>query len=161
MKNAILSISALIVLGCGGSSGTKVPNVAAYQSLLADTSAAVAKHEDASATLSAATCPAECSRYSAEVTPMLQDMNAMSPNMDGCMRDMGHPPEAQMQSTCQSMLSELNAHLAACCTVSDIAGEAKRHADAMSAMIQQEVAWAGDMQGMLNGPMMSGGTCHH
>lgn len=161
MKNTIVAVLPLLALGCGGNSGTRVPNISAYQTLLTDASAAVRVHKDASATLSSATCPAECSRYASAIRPRLETLSSMSLDMDACMRDMGHASDAQMQSTCQSMNSELTAHLAVCCTATDVAAEVDRHAAAMSGMLQQQVAWAAEMQGMLGDSMMSGGTCHH
>jgi hypothetical protein len=118
-------------------------------------------HTTASAALSASNCPAEKSRYEAQVRPMLDRMASMSVDTDACMNDMGHTGTADMQSTCRSMQAELDDHLAAACSTGDIAGEAARHASAMHTMLQHETDRAATMQSMMgDSSMMSGGMCH-
>ena len=145
-----------VVLGIGlsGCGWSRMPDLTAYQDLASDVSAAVARHQANSATLDAAACPGEASRYEAEVRPMLQHMEAMSVAMDAHMRDMALAGSADLQVTCLSMMAELDAHLAAACSASDIPAEASRHGTAMDAMLQHELA---DMAVMQAGSMMSGG----
>ena len=66
---------------------------------------------------------------------MLERMEAPSGGMDAHMRDMGLATSADMQATCLSMMSELEAHPAAVCSVNDVAAEA-RHGTAMDGMLQ-------------------------
>jgi len=155
-KVVLTAAFGLAMVGCGG---TKAPDIAAYQKLGADLSAAVESHETTCATLTTADCPGERSRYDAEVRPMLDRMLSMSGDMDACMNDMGYAASADMRGTCQSMRTELDSHLAAACTA-DIAGEASRHAAVMGGMLQHEMDRSVAMQGMMGGSMMSGGMCH-
>lgn len=137
---------------CGG---MKAPDTAAYQRLSGELSAAVENHRAASANLTAANCPAERDRYGTQARPLLERMASMTAEMDAHMRDMGHGGLADMQSTCRSMSSELESHLASACSAGTIAGEATRHATAMKSMLQHETDRASNMQ-----YMMPRGLCH-
>ncbi|HEU4382002.1 MAG TPA: hypothetical protein VFR85_00765 [Anaeromyxobacteraceae bacterium] len=132
--------------------------MSAYRNLASQISGAVARHQANSAALGAAECPAERTRYGAEVRPMLERMEVMSIDMDAHLREMGCPGSAEMQATCQAMLGELDDHLAVACSANDVAAEATRHQVAMDSMLDHEMAMLGGMQG---GSMMgSGGGCH-
>lgn len=154
---AIVTVLVALVAGCGGME--RSADVDAYQRVLSDALAAVETHAAAAIALAPADCGSEMARYEAEMRPMLDRMAGMSDDMDACMADMGRA-SAEMQATCEAMRAEVDAHRDAACTTGDIAGGGSRHASAMRDMIQREMDASAGMQGMMDGTMMSGRSCH-
>jgi hypothetical protein len=102
-------------------------------------------------------CQAERDRYGAQMGPMVDQMNAMSGQMDGCMSMMGSAGASSFGSVCGSMQAELARHMGAACASADMsanASEATAHAQRMSGWAQSESSEAATME-----PMMTGGSC--
>lgn len=158
----LASVALLAVGACGSSMSG--PDTAQYRQLATSISAAATAHRDAMATMTGTIdCQAERDRYRAQVTPLMDRMQEMSGDMDGCMESMGHASDASMRASCTSMRDELNRHYGAACasaTPRDNAAEASAHADRMTGWANTEAGQADRMHSMMGGSgMMGGGAC--
>jgi hypothetical protein len=157
----VATILLFATAGCGGAHMAN-PDADAFAALATEVSAAAEKHRRNMDGAGAVGCSTEMSRYGAEVRPMLDRMSGMSGGMDACMAEMGQPESGDMQSTCDDMRRELEAHLASGCAAVDPRAETARHAGAMRQMAAHETQRAASMDGMMapRASMMSG-RCSH
>lgn len=135
VKRFFLLMACAVVVGCGGmgSSGAVYP--AGYRTLTQEVAALVETHRTNAAVASTVdACLTERARYDVEVRPKLEMMQSQSRGMDNCMMQMGRAGDADLATTCGSMMSELNGHKTTACASADATvnkAEAVRHCDAM------------------------------
>jgi hypothetical protein len=157
-----LALSACSGMGSSNMSGA---NTAAYSQKAVQVSTAVAKYRAAAATMaSPADCKAAVDQYQSDVRPPLDAMSQMAGGMDDAMDAMGQKMHGDMQCGDAVMQDELNRHLGAACTFSDVAvnqAEVTRHCDAMQSYadhMQMRADEASSMMGSMMGGGMMGGT---
>ena len=154
-------IAFLALVGCGHSSGN-MPDPAEFGRVASAISAAAGAHRAAiAAAATIADCQAERDRYGADVTPLLDEMQGMSGDIDSCMTNMGHTNATSMRATCASMHDEYDRHMRAACASSqmpDNASKATTHADRMMGWASTASNEAGDMRNMMGGAGMMGGS---
>jgi hypothetical protein len=140
------------------------PDTADYERTASSISSAATAHRTAMASIAnVSDCQTERDRYRAQVTPLVDHMQAMSGDMDSCMASMGHANAGSMGATCTSMRSELDRHMNAACAssaMSDNTAEATVHAQRMTTWANTESGQAAQLQSMMGGGgTMMGGSC--
>ncbi len=135
MKYFSLLMACAVVVGCGGMSNSGAVDSVAYRKLTQEVAALVGTHRTNAAVASTVdACLTERARYDVEVRPKLEMMQSQSGGMDNCMMQMGRAGDADLATTCGSMMSELNGHKTTACASTDATvnrAEAVRHCDAM------------------------------
>ena len=145
-----------VAAGCGmGMTNTPTPaDPTAYQQLAMDIQAKVETHRAQAADAGTVdACNAEHTRYDGELRPMLDQLQMRSGPMDTCMTKMGKAGDADMATTCTSMVSELDRHKSVACAP-DLAAdkaEAVRHCDAMKTWLASEDTRATFLKGGMGG----------
>jgi len=148
------AVGLAFAVGCGMPQSMTSADPAAYQQQALDLSAKVQAHRVLAADAgTVGDCTAEHTRYDGEVRPMLDKLQSLSGAMDSCMTKMGKAGDADMATTCTSMMSELDRHSTAACAA-DLAAdkaEAVRHCDAMKTWLDTENTRATFLKGGMNG----------
>lgn len=156
----VLISGAVLTAAC---SSPRTADLARYQELLSRAGEAVADHLDAGTQVSnVPDCTAEHAGYDARMRSLLEEMQAMSPDMDDCMSALGNRSAEGFQATCAAMRSELDTHGQHACQSADPAGnraETRRDCDAMTGYLHDEQASCTAAGRMMDGAMMSGGGC--
>ncbi len=164
MRRIGSALAVAVLAACGSSSNSSTLDVASFRSTAQAIASAADQHATAMSSVANMTdCQTELSHYQGTVQPMIDRMSGLSDSMDTCMRSGGQPNDADARATCDSMSSELQAHLAQGCASSDMGvdrAEATRHARAMDGFAKREEDRADMIGGMMGmSPMMSGGHC--
>ncbi len=150
----LASLSVGFAVGCGMPMSKTPADPVAYQQLAMDIAGKVEAHRALAADAGTVpSCDSEHTRYDAEVRPMLDQMQSLSTGMDSCMMNMGKAGDADMASTCSSMMSELDRHKTAACGADLVAdkAEAVRHCDAMKTWLDTENTRAAYLSGGMGG----------
>jgi hypothetical protein len=161
----VLGAAAMAISACGStSSGASKPDVQAYAALSQQiASSASAYGAAANAAVDPSGCQSTHMSYDGQVHPMLDRMRSMSGTMDQQMDMMGRTADGDMSCGADAMEGELSHHDAVACTSTVMSAnyaEATRHATAMSAWANHQLARADEMGGMMGmnmGAMMGPG----
>ena len=156
---SLVAATALLSIACGQE--VTAPDVEAF--LQASRSAGATLEGHCSEEADSSDCGAAQERYEGEMGPLVERLYAMSPDMDACMRAMGHSGFADMMATSRSMMDEFRLHAHDACGVATTRSgevERQRHCRVMGGLLEHQTARAESMLGMMGHEnMMSGGQC--
>jgi hypothetical protein len=169
----VLGVMALVTAAACGGMGSSAgvdsqSDVQTFAALATEVSSAASSYATAAqATTDVAGCQAVHRAYDDHVRPDVERMQQMSPAMDGTISGMASMMATANDVGCASdaMRAELDRHAAAACASADMAtnhAEAERHAGAMDAWAEHQVARCSEVQGHVNDmpdmPMMPMGA---
>ncbi|GEJ57753.1 hypothetical protein [Anaeromyxobacter diazotrophicus] len=147
---AILGTAALVACSGGSTSSTATAaQVTRLDALGQSMSTAVEAYRASASTLSTLqACQGAEDSYHGQMASMLDQMNPLTSPMDGAMKGMGHPDDADVTCGFQALQAEVGRHHAVACASQDLAvdrAEASHHADAMDELIDHQRARAAQL----------------
>lgn len=162
---ALLSASAVVLVSLTMGCGTRAPDLQEWDRISQEIRTSVQNYRDA---VEVAPDRMHCEQmrdaYLADVQPRMEQMRAMSGDMDGCMRMMDDDRDADVESSCRSMDDELARYMQDGCGSDDATvnqSDAFAHCYFMLDRLNDTDARSREMMGMMGGGGMmgSGGMC--
>ena len=121
--------------------------VLAFRAQLAQLDRATTEYVERMDAANATTCVAVRNTYDLEVDPLVRiQMATLADDLDQVIEERGGAGFADLLCITAALQAELEAHVAAECTVDDIAAEAHRHGDAMAALLDAATTRADELR---------------
>ena len=174
MRGSLVALG-LAAVACGGSgSGNPADSIQAMEAVAHDISSATDTYGAQAAGMADVTaCASDEASHDAQVRPMVERMQGLSPGMDGMMGSLGDRAEADMTCAADAMMYELDRHQGvACSSPADMGpnkAEAAQHVENMTKWADHQTVRASDLASMVGmggrgggmGGGMGGGTTGH